>query len=76
MSGRFGDYRAGMTNGLTITDAETGEETYLGVRVVRDGVVGLAVSQRSGEELEVFLTGIDAGRLAELLIEAGTAVVP
>ncbi len=62
-----------MNKGLTIADAETGEETYLGVRVVRDGVVGVAVSQRSGSEMELFLSGADALHLAELLSVAGSA---
>jgi hypothetical protein len=65
MSGRWALYGSRMNKGLTIADAETGEETYLGVRVVRDGLVGVAVSQRSGSEIEVFLSGADALHLAE-----------
>ena len=61
-----------MNEGLTFADAETGEETFLGVRVVKDGLVGLAASQRSGSEMEVFLSGPDALRLAELLNAAGS----
>ncbi|HEY3529549.1 MAG TPA: hypothetical protein VGK78_10385 [Nocardioides sp.] len=61
-----------MTTGLTFDDAETGEETYLGVRFIRDGLVGLATSQCSGNEMEVFLSAADALRVAELLRAAGS----
>jgi hypothetical protein len=71
MCGRWALYGSRMNQGLTIADVETDEETNIGVRVVRDGLVGLAAPQRSGSEIEVFLTGADAMRLAELLRVAG-----
>jgi len=65
-------YGPRMNTGLTFADAETGEETYLAVRVIGNGLVGLAASQRSGNEMEVFLSATDALRLADLLRDAGS----
>jgi hypothetical protein len=76
MRGRSAFYGSLMNKGLTIADAETGEETYLGVGVVRDGLVGLAASQRSRSEMEVFLGGADAIRSAEPPRVAGTVTTP
>jgi len=71
MSGRWGCTVPDMNTGLTFDDAETGEETYLGVRVIRDGLVGLAASQL-GNEMEVLRSAADSLRVADLLRAAGS----
>ncbi len=61
------------TVSITFTDKESGDEAFICVRVVGDGV-GLAVSLRSDGDVEVFLAQEQVDRLIQGLSDARARV--
>ncbi len=57
------------TAGFSFTDVDSGDEGYVGVRAIKDGV-GITLSLKGNGDIEVFLPTEDANRMARIITQS------